>query len=46
MVENSASSGVATDDAITSGFAPGSEAFTWIVGYSTAGGYLPAARSN
>src|SRR6266849_109347 len=30
MVANWASSGVATDDAITSGFAPGSEAPTWM----------------
>src|SRR5579871_2080119 len=37
MVENSFSSGVATDDAIVSGFAPGSAACTWMVGYSTVG---------
>jgi hypothetical protein len=37
MFENSFSSGVATDVAIVSGFAPGSAADTWIVGYSTAG---------
>ena len=40
MVENSASRGVATDDAIVSGFAPGSEAETCIVGYSTDGRLL------
>ncbi len=40
IVENSFSSGVATEDAITSGFAPGSAAETWIVGYSTAGRLL------
>ncbi len=32
MVENSRSSGVATDAAIVSGLAPGSTACTWIVG--------------
>ena len=32
MVENSRSSGVATVDAMVSGFAPGTDAFTWIVG--------------
>src|SRR5882724_7806324 len=37
MVENSFSSGVATDDAIVSGSAPGNAACTWIVGYSTVG---------
>ena len=40
MFENSASSGVATEDAMTSGFAPGSDAETWIVGYSTVGRLL------
>ncbi len=37
IVENSFSSGVATDDAIVSGLAPGSEADTEIVGKSTLG---------
>src|ERR1041384_5607967 len=37
MVENSRSSGVATEDAIVSGLAPGSVAVTWIVGKSTFG---------
>src|SRR5271166_1486491 len=37
MVENSFSSGVATDEAIVSGLAPGNDACTWIVGYSTVG---------
>ena len=37
MVENSFSSGVATDDAIVSGLAPGKAAWTWMVGYSTVG---------
>src|SRR6202140_3257576 len=32
MVENCFSSGVATAEAIVSGFAPGSDAWTWIVG--------------
>ena len=37
MVENCFSSGVATDDAIVSGLAPGREALTTIVGKSTLG---------
>src|SRR5580698_9479928 len=37
IVENSLSSGVATVDAIESGFAPGTAADTRIVGYSTSG---------
>src|SRR5689334_5081401 len=37
IVENCFSSGVATDDAIVSGEAPGSAADTWIVGKSTLG---------
>src|SRR4051794_16765318 len=37
MVENWRSSGVATAAAIVSGFAPGSEALTWMVGKSTFG---------
>ena len=32
IVENSRSSGVAIEDAIVSGFAPGCDALTWIVG--------------
>ncbi len=32
MVENWRSSGVATDAAMVSGLAPGSAAFTWMVG--------------
>src|ERR1700757_1186429 len=37
IVENCRSSGVATDAAIVSGLAPGSEADTWIVEKSTSG---------
>ena len=37
MVENWRSSGVATDDAMVSGLAPGRVAFTWMVGKSTFG---------
>src|SRR5581483_4937544 len=37
MVENCFSSGVATEEAIVSGLAPGSDAYTWIVGKSTLG---------
>src|SRR3954464_365249 len=37
IVENCFSRGVATDDAIVSGEAPGSAADTWIVGKSTFG---------
>ena len=37
IVENCRSSGSATDEAIVSGLAPGSEALTWIVGKSTLG---------
>src|ERR1700758_2251957 len=37
MVENWRSSGVATDDAMVSGLAPGRLAETWIVGNSTCG---------
>ena len=37
IVENCFSSGVATEDAIVSGEAPGSDAETWIVGKSTLG---------
>src|ERR1700722_183207 len=40
MVENWLSSGVATVDAMTSGFAPGSAACTRMVGYSTSGRLL------
>ncbi len=37
MVVNCFSRGVAMDEAIVSGFAPGSDAFTWMVGKSTLG---------
>src|ERR1043165_2900244 len=37
MVENCRASGVATDAAIVSGDAPGSDALTWMVGKSTFG---------
>ena len=37
IVENCFSSGVATDEAIVSGLAPGRFALTWIVGKSTVG---------
>jgi hypothetical protein len=37
IVENSFSSGVATEAAIVSGLAPGSDALTWMVGKSTLG---------
>src|SRR3954470_7898435 len=37
IVENCFSNGVATDDAIVSGLAPGKLAFTWMVGKSTFG---------
>src|SRR5579863_2360072 len=37
IVENSFSSGVATEDAMVSGLAPGNAAWTWMVGYSTVG---------
>ena len=44
MVENSRSSGVATADAMVSGLAPGSEAFTEMVGKSTLGRSLTGSR--
>src|ERR1051325_9318779 len=44
IVENCFSSGVATDDAIVSGLAPGSDALTWIVGKSTLGRSEAASR--
>ena len=44
MVENSRSSGVATEDAMVSGFAPGTEAFTLMVGYSTLGRAATGSR--
>ena len=44
MVENCFSSGVATAEAIVSGFAPGSCACTWIVGKSTLGRALIGNR--
>ena len=37
MVENCFSKGVATEEAMVSGLAPGREALTWIVGKSTFG---------
>ena len=37
IVESCFSSGVATDEAMVSGFAPGSDADTWMVGKSTFG---------
>jgi hypothetical protein len=37
IVENCFSKGVATEEAIVSGLAPGKDAFTWIVGKSTFG---------
>ena len=37
MVVNCFSSGVAIEDAMVSGLAPGSDAFTWMVGKSTFG---------
>ena len=37
IVANCFSSGVATDEAIVSGLAPGSPALTWMVGKSTVG---------
>jgi hypothetical protein len=37
MVVNCRSSGVATDEAMVSGLAPGSAAETWMVGKSTLG---------
>ena len=40
IVENCFSSGVATAEAIVSGFAPGRLAWTWIVGKSTFGSAL------
>jgi hypothetical protein len=44
IVENSRSSGVATADAMVSGLAPGSDAFTLIVGKSTFGRSLTGNR--
>src|SRR6185437_13701410 len=44
IVENCFSSGVATADAIVSGLAPGSAAFTVIVGKSTVGRSLTGSR--
>ena len=40
------SSGCATDDAMVSGLAPGSEAWTWIVGKSTCGSGATGSRGN
>ena len=44
IVENSFSSGVATEEAIVSGLAPGSAAPTWIVGKSTLGRSFTGSR--
>src|SRR3954469_1838794 len=44
MVENCFSSGVATEDAIVSGLAPGSDAFTCMVGKSTFGRSLTGSN--
>jgi len=44
IVENCFSSGVATAEAIVSGFAPGSCAWTWIDGKSTLGSALTGRR--
>src|ERR1700716_2527567 len=44
MVENCFSNGVATADAIVSGFAPGSCACTWMVGKSTLGSAFTGSR--
>ena len=44
MVENCFSSGVATAEAMVSGLAPGSSAFTWMVGKSTLGRVLTGSR--
>ena len=44
MVENCFSSGVATAEAIVSGLAPGSCAWTWIVGKSTFGSAFTGSR--
>ena len=46
MVENSRSSGVATDDAIVSGLAPGTKALTEMVGYSTLGSAATGSARN
>src|SRR5690242_7113439 len=44
MVENCFSRGVATEEAIVSGLAPGREAFTWMVGKSTFGRSLTGSN--
>ena len=44
IVENCFSSGVATAEAIVSGLAPGSCAWTWIVGKSTFGSAFTGSR--
>jgi hypothetical protein len=44
MVENCFSSGVATEEAMVSGLAPGSLADTWMVGKSTLGRSLTGRR--
>src|SRR5882724_12135485 len=43
---NCRSSGVATDDAMVSGLAPGSDALTWMVGKSTCGSGATGSRVN
>ena len=44
MLANCFSSGRATDDAMVSGLAPGSEPLTWMVGKSTVGRSLTGSR--
>ena len=44
IVENCRSSGVATEEAIVSGLAPGRLAETWMVGKSTLGRSLTGSR--
>ena len=46
MVVNCFSSGVATDEAMVSGLAPGRPAETWMVGKSTLGKSLTASRGS
>src|SRR5437667_7195802 len=46
MRPNWRSSGVATDDAMVSGLAPGSADWTWIVGNSTCGSGETGRRAN
>jgi hypothetical protein len=44
IVENCFSRGVATEEAIVSGLAPGTDALTWIVGKSTLGRSLTGSK--